>query len=116
MVIETGKQVREPWRQAADWIYAQSNYIFSSNTIILTTADQQVNSGWEKYYIERQGRRDALPVVTIWEISGQQLKKYDRIYLLELHGAFPKSRLESLQDYGIIEKPGYGITVYSRKE
>lgn len=116
VVIETGKQVREPWRQAADWIYAQSNYIFSSNTIILTTADQQVNSGWEKYYIERQGRRDALPVVTIWEISGQQLKKYDRIYLLELHGAFPKSRLESLQDYGIIEKPGYGITVYSRKE
>ena len=113
--VQTAKKVRQPYRQAADWIYTQSNTIFNENTLILTTDLPQVVPGWMEYYVQRQGRRDPLLVISQEEI-GDELLNYDRIYLMALHRSSPKSDIKTVlnQSYSQVEKNDY-FTVYQRK-
>jgi len=113
--VQTAKKVRQPYRQAADWIYTQSNTIFNENTLILTTDWPDVVPGWMEYYVQRQGRRDPLLVISQEEI-GDELLNYDRIYLMALHRSSPKSDIKTVlnQSYSQVEKNDY-FTVYQRK-
>ncbi len=113
--VQTAKKVRQPYRQAADWIYTQSNTIFNENTLILTTDLPQVVPGWMEYYVQRQGRRDPLLVISQEEVK-DELLNYDRIYLMALHKSGPKSDIKTIldQSYSQVEKNDY-FTVYQRK-
>ncbi len=70
----------EPNKDAADWIYTQINTIFLDDTVIL--APKHVDVGWEKYYIERQGRRDPLHVVCQADIEKEELLAYDTVFTI----------------------------------
>lgn len=73
----------QPFRQAADWLYTQANTIFNQDTVIITTINFE--KGWSNYYIEREGRRDALNVINQYICSPEALLQYNRIYLQYSH-------------------------------
>lgn len=73
----------QPYRQAADWLYTQSDTIFNSDTVIIATISFE--KGWEDYYIERRGRRDALNVVNQYACTPETLDSYNRIYVQYTH-------------------------------
>lgn len=112
--VQTAQKVREPYRQAADWIYQQSNKIFLDSTAVLVTGEEGTPSGWDEYYIQRQGRRDPIHVFHCNKI-GEKVMGYDIIYLVQLHGSANGSVKEILNEYYTqVEKNDYA-TVYQRK-
>ncbi len=74
----------QPFRQAADWLYTQSNTIFNDDTVMVTTSPY--SDGWNDYYISQRGRRDPLHVMSQYQfekvLQGDHGgMDYDRIYL-----------------------------------
>ncbi len=115
-VISTSKS-SEPFREAADWIYTQSNYIFNADTLIISNAVALVKDGWNEYYITRQGRRDDIGIVTQYEINAEQILEYNRIYVQYSHSA-TLSNLQSVLDDNynlLIDNKNIKVKVYSRK-
>lgn len=80
-------------KESADWLYAQSSFIFNSDTaIFLPTRPATMVEGWIDYYISRGGRRDIVNVIyggykdplrEREEITPEVILKYNRIYVLE---------------------------------
>jgi len=111
-----GERIYQPWRQAADWIYTQSNYIFNSDTVILTTNTEDVKRGWEEYYIERQGMRDSLLVFNAWSMSKEELQEYSRVYVVNINKNV-RGWQYLLDDYEIEQKAiNDNIIVYVRRD
>lgn len=75
----------EPYREAADWLYTQSNYIFNEDTLIISTSVPFVVDGWNDYYISRQGRRNSLNVVSQYSLQEENIEPYNRVYLQYNH-------------------------------
>ena len=104
----------QPFRQAADWIYSQGNYIFNDDTVVYTT------SGWEdaynEYYISRQGRRDPLNVIDRFA-SEEELLQYNRVYFQYGHTAGIGDIEQVLNEYYTLEKTrdDIKVKVYVRK-
>lgn len=76
----------EPYRESADWLYQQSNYIFNDTTLIiignnLAANGDAVKSGWSEYYITRQGRRDPLNIYSANSLNGDAVLQYERVYI-----------------------------------
>ena len=69
----------QPFRQAADWLYTQSNSIFNDDTLVVTTMGY--DDAWNEYYISQKGRRDLLNVKNQYELDFSAQEKYNRIYL-----------------------------------
>lgn len=84
-VVSTSKS-NEPFREAADWIYTQSNYIYNDDTLIVCNANRLIAESWQEYYISRQGKRNDIQVITQYDISEEQLLQYNRIYIQYSHG------------------------------
>ncbi len=82
-----------PLRQAADWLYAQSNFIFYDDILIMTTMAR--SDGWNEYYIGRKGRRDLLNVANQYEFDFSTKTRYSKIYL---HYSFASANMK-LQNY-----------------
>lgn len=107
----------EPMKDAADWIYSQSNYVFNDNTLILTPFEGDVNNGWGPYYVERQGQRDRLNVASVWNFSEDDILMYDRIYYVYIHKqVLPEGRTDFLNQYYTLESdhPDVQVAVYVR--
>lgn len=71
----------EPYREAADWLYAETNTVFNPETIIISAMDDEVLAAWEEYYITRQGRRDPLYVRSQNSLTEEDLLLYDKVYV-----------------------------------
>ena len=54
----------EVYRETADFIYAQSNYIFNDDTLLLVNGGEWIKNGWLRYYITKQGSRDKINLIT----------------------------------------------------
>jgi len=107
----------EPFREAADWIYTQSNYVFNDDTLVIGTQIPSAIEGWQNYYIARQNRRDKLNVVSSHDISNEDILLYKRIYVQYSHSKV-SSRLQTLLDenYKLKEdKKDIQVRVYVRK-
>lgn len=74
---------RQPYREAADWLYTQSNYIFNEDTLVMIgPSSLMLLKGWNDFYITRKGQRD--PVSNIFstdQMTEEEILKYNRIYL-----------------------------------
>lgn len=112
-VIEASKS-REPWRESADWVYSQGNYIFNNETVILTTTAAEE---WSKYYIERKGRRDPLNIIGSREFSKDDINQYNRIYLNYNHTEISSDLQRILDEYYILDQndSNVNVSVYVRK-
>lgn len=91
----------EPYREAADYIYAQSNYIFNGDTVLISTSAIKEEANWEKngwleYYITKQGRRDKINLITQYDFNKNNSKTYRRIYLAYLHNGKLSDQTEAL--------------------
>lgn len=112
-----------PFREAADWIYTQSNYIFNEDTIILK-ASNWGGEGWEEYYITRQGRREPIKVfvqhaLTKSEesITPEEILNYSKIYVQYSNDTI-RPRLQTVLDDNYIlevDKTDIQVKVYNRK-
>lgn len=116
--IKSGTSTGQPFRGAADWLYSQSNDIYNNETLILTSIVNAPTKGWEHYYLTRQGRRDAVQVLPSELVSVEDLRSYQKIYLMTLHISTIRGELADClsTEYECIgSKPEYKITVYQRK-
>lgn len=104
----------EPYRQAADWIYTQSNYIYNDSIVILTDLAGSSRLGWTSYYVERYGKRDPINIVGGKNID---ILQYDRVYTVLLHGTIDPDIMDILSENYYIDSEfnDVGITVYNRK-
>lgn len=116
VVMSTSKST-EVHRETADWLYQQSNYIFNDSTIIITTNPETVRSGWDEYYITRQGRRDFLNTASQEELSREEVLQYDRIYVSYLHrGISPWLQTLLNENYTVAEdRSDLQMRTYVRK-
>ncbi len=72
----------EPFREAADWLYTQHNYIYDEKTLVVTSWPEYVLSAWNEYYVTQQGRRDPLNTASWRTVTRDNLLQYDRVYFL----------------------------------
>lgn len=91
----------EPYRETADFIYAQSNDIFNDDTVLISTSGVREEANWEKngwleYYITKQGRRDKINLITQYDFNKNNPKTYSRIYLAYLHNDKLTDKTEAL--------------------
>lgn len=104
-----------PYREAADWLYQQSNYIFNDTTLIITTRNDK--TGWIEYYITRQGRRDNLNIFEQGEINQDEALKYNRIYIQSVGGGAAASWLQTLLNNNYTLEANYNdikVSVFTR--
>lgn len=69
--------VIQPYREAANWLYTQSDTIFDPKTIALTG----YSDGWAVYYASRKGRRDQAQNADAWLINEERLLLHNRVYV-----------------------------------
>lgn len=76
----------EPYREAADWLYSQTD-IFNKETVIIAQdgafidgSDINIDRSWNEYYITRQGRRNSLNIIESIHLTEQDMQKYDKVY------------------------------------
>ncbi len=109
---------RQAFREAADWLNNQANYIYNEDTLVLTTMGYE--QAWEMYFIEQQGRRDPVNAsFSQYEITEADLEAYNRIYLQYAHAGVQRAWLRAAFDvnFAVVEEhPELQITVYQRKE
>lgn len=107
----------EPYREAADWLYTQSDDIFNPDTLVFVRRGWIVADGWSEYYITRQGRRDPLRIATQGKTTEETLRPYSKIYLqYDSAGTTPYMQALLDKDYVLTEDHAdIGIRVYVRK-
>lgn len=106
----------QPFREAADWIYTQTHYIFSEETLILLNGSEEAMRGFDQYYLTRNGRRDNLNVaVQFWGV--ETLAEYERIYVVNLQNKIlPNVQQFLSENYDLVEdKQDVHVKVYERK-
>lgn len=111
----------EPFRESADWLYTQSNYIFDPSTVVMTTYEI-ISVPWNEYYIGRCGRRDKLNVTDQYaflSLTNDEKMEYNRIYLAVNSVNLPilPDMQEYLDQYYDLEQnlPELMMQVYVRK-
>lgn len=103
VTMSTAKS-HEGYRESADWLYRQSNYIFNDSTLIITVNDSYITSAWNEYYIARQGRRDSLNTVSQYSLNYEEALQYKRIYVNYWHTkASPSLQTFLAENYTMIE-------------
>lgn len=110
-IVPSASAVWQPYRQAADWLYTQANYIYNSDTIILSST---IEAAWNEYYISKQGVRDLLNVLWAYEAAPEEILQYNRVYVQYSHVDIPSSIKQLLDENYIIESdlPDIQVSVY----
>lgn len=107
----------ESWRDAADWLYTQRDYIFNANTVVVTSAGGWEKDQWQNHYISRFGRRDPLHLLGQYELTKEQLLSYNKVYLYRQVydiDTWLQSALD--ENYNLeMDIPDIQIRVYTRK-
>ena len=106
----------EPYRESANWIYQQINYIFNEKTVIISRDGVSATKGWQEYYISRKGLRDPLNVYAN-NISKENLLKHDRVYVQYCRAAIGQNLTSVLNEYYNLEsdQKDIKVRVYIRK-
>lgn len=118
-ITAAGEKVKENYRGAADYLYEQANYIYNDTTLVLSADPSTVVTGWNEYYLTRQGRRDVINVASRYATSAETLLQYDRIYVLRLHSSYLDEPQKNVLDESykkIDERTNYRIAVYQKRQ
>ena len=103
----------QSFREAANWLYSQSNAIFNSDTVIIATSSPEV---WQDYYICCQGRRDPLNVVGQDALSEEELISYNKVYVQYSHNPISESLQAALDENYVLEADTpFQLRTYTRK-
>ena len=117
-VISNSKSTLYPYQEAADWIYAQSNFIFNDDTLVMITDGNRCVEGFNEYYITRQGKRDQINVSTQYAVREKDmLLGYSKVYFQYAHiGVLPDVQAV-LDEFYVLEtdKKDIKVRVYKRK-
>lgn len=83
----------EPWRESADWLYTQSDYVFNRDTVIFNMIGAECTEGWIDYYVTQKGRRDKLHIESAWALTRDAvqllIQQNKRVYIAYPHGSVP---------------------------
>lgn len=111
---------KEPYREAANWLYDQTKTIYKDTTLVLDCEGPLTSQTWYKHYLTQEGKRADINCVSFMELDASTLLEYDRIFLVKLHGSFELTDdLEYVlsNEYEVIKtKSNYKITVYDKKK
>ena len=107
--------VRQPYGAAADWIYSQGNYIHNDETVVLSNDPAPVVAGWNEYYIQKQGERQPINVISQYNIEPDELQTYERVYYIHLQGSWLRSELRDVlnQKFSQVDQNEYFV-IYQR--
>ena len=114
--------IGQPYREAADWIYTQANYIYNNDTAILIPVREEGAQGFNQYYLARNGRREQLNALSqeslLENIDVQTLLKYTRIYIVNINQKIAPNIQQVLSDnYTVVSnQQKIGISVYEKNE
>lgn len=119
-VISTSKSTSHPYREAADWIYSQNNFIFNNDTMIILGGGNagSIVDGFITYYITRQGRRDLINVIDQNCIENKnEILDYSKIYIQYSHHSVLPDVQVILDEYYTLEsdRKDIKVRVYNRK-
>lgn len=115
VTLNSANNVRQPYRAAADWLYSQNDYIYNDTTLVMSNDADSVVTGWDEYYMQKQGEREPLNVVSHYNIEPEELIKYERIYYIHLQGSWLRSELRDVlnQKFSQIDQNEYFV-IYQR--
>lgn len=82
---------KEPYKEAADWLYNQTATIYKPTTLVIDCEDVNSNKAWYSYYLTKEGLRDDINCVSYYEVDMETLTNYEKIYVVHLHGAFEEN-------------------------
>lgn len=118
-VISTSDSETYPYREAADWIYKQNNYIFNKDTLVIMVFGSDFSmEGYDEYYVTRQGRRDSINVLKqnmVYE--KEKILCFSKIYLQYSHHPILPKIQTVLDEYYTLEsdRKDIKVRVYNRK-
>lgn len=104
----------EQFRESANYLYQQTNYIYNDDTIAITTISPV--EGWNDYYMTQKGRRDQVNV-TNQNIALETLDQFNRIYVVYYHDSIKPELQAYLSESFTLEtdETEVGVKVYLRK-
>lgn len=110
-------QVRQPWREAADFLYSQENYIYNESTLTIGTAVDNVIRSWNEYYLTKQGIRDDINLMSQWSITRDNITEYERIYVSYNHTSFNNTKKSIIEEeFDLVENDtSVKVMTYERK-
>ena len=90
-------EIYEPYREAADWLSAQSD-IYDANTAVVTAGESQyVTAGWQTLYVTQNGRRPGFAVFDrVRPFTAEDAARYDTVYVMQIHAALAPTSEETL--------------------
>lgn len=108
---------KQPYREAADWIYTQRNWIFNDDTLVIATVSGVATEGWDDYYITRKGRRDNINVCSQAELTPERIRLAYKVYIQYSHVPVRGNWQEILDQEYVLEedRSDIQVRVYTRK-
>lgn len=106
------------YRETADWLYEQGDYIFNGDALLATTMGDWEREGWIRYYVERYGRRDPLSIIPQYNLTAEDVLSYNRVYLFQdhLYAVDPWLQTTLDENYRLeTERPDIQMKVYTRE-
>ncbi|MCL2810659.1 MAG: hypothetical protein FWD25_02080 [Clostridia bacterium] len=107
-----------PYRAAAEWLFAQGDPIYASDTIVISSDGGWPMDGWNEYYITKQGRRDPIHLVDVWTIGPDELLRFNRVYHSTYgYWGLPESLRQTLEEHYVLlgENQELYIRVYGKQ-
>lgn len=111
------ERVREPYREAADYLYQDINHVFDDSSVIIdTTANPTSSIGWDRYYITKYGKRDSLNLRSLLLMDQEEILSYDRIYVAYQHDKYTDELTQILDTYytKISDNTSLKVAIYTR--
>lgn len=113
---------KQPFREAADWIYTKTNYIYNEDTLVFVPYVEDTAQGFNHYYLARQGRRELLNVMAQYKVTGEMttgedVLQYDCIILANISSNASQSVRDALDQYYdlVEENQDLRVQIYQRK-
>ncbi len=74
-----------------------------------------VVAGWNEYYIQKQGERQPINVISQYNIEPDELQTYERVYYIHLQGSWLRSELRDVlnQKFSQVDQNEYFV-IYQR--
>lgn len=118
-VVQKVSNTKEPYREAADWIYNRTATIYKQTTLVIDYEDWNSSRAWYSFYLTKEGLRDDINCISYQILDPATVTGYDKIYVVQLHSSFEENRqLEEILSQYYKKgsgKSSLGIREYTRR-
>jgi len=111
-VIADQKNIREPYREGAQWLLKKKD-IYKKSTLVMLT-----NSLGFQYFLTQRGTKQSVNYLETEIYTQEEIEQYKKIYVVEIHVPLREDAAAYYMEYfdKIAEPNKYGISVYRRKK